>query len=74
MAASCHDLPGLSIAAGRRRVVLAGNPNVGKSAVFFALTGVYTNVSNFPGTTVDIAGGRLGRHPRRLRPLALQRG
>ncbi len=60
MAASCHDLPGLSIAAGRRRVVLAGNPNVGKSAVFFALTGVYTNVSNFPGTTVDIAGGRLG--------------
>lgn len=42
-----------------QRVVLAGNPNVGKSVVFNALTGLYTNVSNFPGTTVDIPKGVL---------------
>jgi len=40
-------------------VVLAGNPNVGKSVVFNALTGQYANVSNFPGTTVDITKGKL---------------
>ena len=39
------------------KVVLAGNPNVGKSVVFNALTGLYANVSNFPGTTVDIPKG-----------------
>ncbi|MEB3206286.1 MAG: ferrous iron transport protein B [Vampirovibrionales bacterium] len=37
------------------RIVLAGNPNVGKSVVFHALSGVYANVSNFPGTTVETA-------------------
>src|SRR5450759_3166272 len=41
-------------------VVLAGNPNVGKSAVFNALTGVYVDVSNFPGTTVELTHGRFG--------------
>jgi ferrous iron transport protein B len=41
-------------------VVLAGNPNVGKSVVFGALTGVYVDVSNFPGTTVEITHGKIG--------------
>jgi ferrous iron transport protein B len=41
-------------------VVLAGNPNVGKSVVFAALTGVYVDVSNFPGTTVEITHGNMG--------------
>ncbi len=45
-------------------VVLVGNPNVGKSALFGALTGRYVEVSNFPGTTVEVATGRIG-------PLAL---
>ena len=40
-------------------IVLAGNPNVGKSVVFGALTGQYVVVSNFPGTTVDITKGTL---------------
>lgn len=38
-------------------IVLAGNPNVGKSVFFNALTGMYVDVSNFPGTTVDISQG-----------------
>ncbi len=44
---------------GERLVILAGNPNVGKSVFFNALTGLYVNVSNFPGTTVDIPRGKL---------------
>jgi ferrous iron transport protein B len=46
-----------------KTVGLAGNPNVGKSVVFNALTGIYVDVSNFPGTTVGIAKGALKAHP-----------
>jgi len=42
-----------------RRVVLVGNPNVGKSVIFRLLTGSYVLVSNFPGTTVEVSRGRL---------------
>lgn len=38
-------------------VVLVGNPNVGKSALFGALTGRYAMVSNYPGTTVEVTRG-----------------
>lgn len=38
-----------------RRILLVGNPNVGKSVLFKNLTLRYVNVSNFPGTTVEIA-------------------
>lgn len=41
-------------------VILVGNPNVGKSVIFNALTGSYVTVSNYPGTTVDISKG-IGR-------------
>lgn len=44
------------------KLVLAGNPNVGKSVFFNALTGMYVDVSNFPGTTVEISRGRFGRY------------
>lgn len=40
------------------RVALVGNPNVGKSVVFGALTGRYATVSNYPGTTVSVTTGR----------------
>ncbi len=40
-----------------RRIILVGNPNVGKSVLFNALTGAYTTVSNYPGTSVEIARG-----------------
>ncbi|MEL7667134.1 MAG: ferrous iron transport protein B [Actinomycetota bacterium] len=48
------------IAGDRPSLVLAGNPNVGKSVVFGLLTGTYVVVSNFPGTTVEITRGRHG--------------
>src|SRR6266511_663665 len=38
-------------------IVLVGNSNVGKSALFGALTGTYVTVSNYPGTTVEITTG-----------------
>ena len=34
-------------------IALVGSPNVGKSLLFNVLTGAYTNVSNYPGTTVE---------------------
>ena len=37
-----------------RRIALVGNPNVGKSVIFGALTGTYATVSNYPGTTVEV--------------------
>lgn len=43
-----------------RRIVLAGNPNVGKSVFFNALTGLYVDVSNYPGTTIEISRAPLG--------------
>ncbi len=43
--------------AAPRQVVLVGNPNVGKSALFSALTGLRATVSNYPGTTVELAYG-----------------
>lgn len=46
-------------AANMTHVVLAGNPNVGKSLFFNAYTGMYVNVSNFPGTTVDVPKGQI---------------
>lgn len=41
-----------------KKAVLVGNPNVGKSVLFNALTGATVTVSNYPGTTVMLASGR----------------
>lgn len=57
----CHDeLSHIEIPHGAKKIVLVGNPNVGKSVFFNALTGIYVDVSNFPGTTVDISHGKFG--------------
>ncbi|WP_350342726.1 ferrous iron transport protein B [Proteinivorax tanatarense] len=41
----------------KQTIALVGNPNVGKSVFFNYLTGVYVDVSNYPGTTVDVSKG-----------------
>ncbi len=40
-----------------KRILLMGNPNVGKSAIFTRLTNVRVIVSNYPGTTVEFIRG-----------------
>jgi ferrous iron transport protein B len=49
VAATAARMPG--------KVILVGNPNVGKSVVFGYLTGRYVTVSNYPGTTVEVTRG-----------------
>ena len=39
------------------KIAIVGSPNVGKSALFNALTKKYVNVSNYPGTTVEVLRG-----------------
>lgn len=41
------------------KVMLIGNPNVGKSVLFSHLTGVNVVASNYPGTTVEFARGKM---------------
>jgi ferrous iron transport protein B len=41
-----------------KKIILVGSPNVGKSVVFNTLTGSYTTVSNYPGTSVEVSRGR----------------
>ncbi|MDO9035483.1 MAG: ferrous iron transporter B [Methanoregula sp.] len=42
-----------------KKIVLMGNPNVGKSVVFSRLTGANVIASNYPGTTVDFSKGKM---------------
>lgn len=59
---NCHELGlPLDIPKGARKIVLAGNPNVGKSVFFHLLTGLYVDVSNYPGTTLEISSGKFGQ-------------
>jgi ferrous iron transport protein B len=63
---TCHAPTELLDTAGTAPVILIGNPNVGKSALFGALTGRYATVSNYPGTTVEVTQGWLaGAAPQR---------
>lgn len=48
-----------------KTVVLVGNPNVGKSSLFFRLTGTHVITGNFPGTTLSVVRGSLQTTPTR---------
>lgn len=54
---NCREALKIDVPAGSKTIVLAGNPNVGKSVFFNYLTDLYVDVSNFPGTTVDLSHG-----------------
>jgi len=41
------------------KILLMGNPNVGKSVVFSRLTGIHVIASNYPGTTVGYTQGSM---------------
>ncbi len=58
--ACCAGTASVEAPAGARQIVLVGNPNVGKSLFFNAFTGLYVDVSNYPGTTVAVSSGRMG--------------
>jgi ferrous iron transport protein B len=51
------------------KVILIGNPNVGKSVIFNYLTGKYVTVSNYPGTTVEVTSGTLSVQDEKLQVL-----
>lgn len=42
----------------RPKIALIGNPNVGKSLFFNYMSGMYVDVSNYPGTTIEYTRGR----------------
>ena len=48
------------------RILLVGNPNVGKSVIFGLLTGKYVTVSNYPGTTVEVSHGNISLDGKRF--------
>jgi ferrous iron transport protein B len=42
-----------------KKILLIGNPNVGKSLIFCRLTGTEVIISNYPGTTIEFYKGYL---------------
>jgi ferrous iron transport protein B len=60
MKQGCHtDGPPAAFTEDTGKIILVGNPNVGKSVIFGQLTGRYVTVSNYPGTTVEVSRGEI---------------
>jgi ferrous iron transport protein B len=53
----CHVSTNSDALTGTGNIALVGHPNVGKSVIFQRLTGQRVVVSNYPGTTVEVARG-----------------
>ena len=49
------------------RILLMGNPNVGKSVIFNRLTGIKVIASNYPGTTIEFLEGSIIFDDRKVR-------
>lgn len=57
---SCHDIKEDSkVLAKNNKILLMGNPNVGKSVIFSQLTGINVVSSNYSGTTVTYTEGNI---------------
>lgn len=57
---TCHDIKeDPKIFEQKNKVLLMGNPNVGKSVFFSNMTGVNVVSSNFAGTTVSYTAGKM---------------
>jgi ferrous iron transport protein B len=54
---TCHQAVTFVPSANSSSIALVGNPNVGKSVIFQKLTGQHVTVSNYPGTTIELARG-----------------
>ncbi|GMG95671.1 ferrous iron transporter B [Tepidimicrobium xylanilyticum] len=55
---SCHSEQVVPVSSEDKiKILLMGNPNVGKSVIFSKLTGVHVTSSNYVGTTVDYTYG-----------------
>jgi ferrous iron transport protein B len=54
--------PALAPSLAPRKLLLVGQPNVGKSLLFTRLTNRYATVSNYPGTTVEITSALADFH------------
>jgi len=63
---SCHSTETKEADTSPEKVILIGNPNVGKSVIFNYLTGKYVTVSNYPGTTVEVALGTMAAQGKKL--------
>jgi len=59
----CHNSGTTINHIGSGSIALVGHPNVGKSVIFHHLTGQRVAVSNYPGTTVEIARGTIRELP-----------